>query len=221
MYNLTFDTTAGACSVILQKDGKTLEKISKMASFGQSEILFEQLQAILSNQNIQIKDIDLLGVCVGPGSFTGVRASIAAAKSFGIAHPSIALSGVSAFDAYILSLWGDEIAEYNAVIIETKREDFYIQIFDNSLKKISAPMALYYEDILALLRGHKVSLVGDGVERFLSETSNLSLHAIKMQNMLPIENVAAVANNQYQNKRLDFPKPLYLRSPDVCLKKNN
>ncbi len=219
MYKLSFDTTAAACSIILQKDGRTLEKFSEAAAFGQSEILLPQIKKMLENHNLKMQDIQILGVCAGPGSFTGVRASLAAAKAFGIACPGLTLCGVSAFDAYAMSLWGDEIAECNAVLIETKREDFYIQLFDSGLKKSSAPMALYKEDIMPLLRGQKVSLVGDGVERFLAEPGNLSLHAVKMLPYLPVENVAQVAACQYQNKKPDYPKPIYLRSPDVCLKK--
>lgn len=215
MYILTFDTTAAQCSILLQKDDEVLSKFSKRMDFGQAEALIPQIQIMLNQQGLSFADIAMVTVCVGPGSFTGVRASIAAARAFSIACPDLLVSGVSAFDAYALSLAEDEKAAINAVIIETKRNDFYFQLFDCNLNKLSAPGAGEYEDIINQLRNKKVTLIGDGVERFLSKPSGLSLHFVKMSEALEIEQVAACGLKQLKDKRIDFPKPIYLRSPDV------
>ncbi len=220
MYILAFDTTAAACSIILQQDDKVLARFYRTMDFGQAEVLIPQIRSMLNEQKLSFCDIGLLLVCVGPGSFTGVRSSIAAARTFPLACNNLALGGVSAFDAYVLGLAEDERADLNAVIIETKRADFYIQIFDRELNKLTPPQALAYEDILPLLRGKKVSLTGDGVERFLSSPSGLSLHCIQMPETLDIELLVKAGLKQYQDKRLDYPKPLYLRAPDVTMPKN-
>ncbi len=220
MYILAFDTTAAACSIILQQDDKVLSRYHEIMDFGQAEALIPQIQKMLLAQNLKFSDLNLLLVCVGPGSFTGVRSSISAARTFPLACPDLALDGVSAFDAYVLGLNEEERAEINAVIIETKREDFYIQLFDKELNRLSPPQALAYDDILPLLRNKKVSLIGDGVERFLSRPSGLSLHCIKMPENLDIDLLVKAGLKHYQNKRLDYPKPLYLRAPDVAAPKN-
>lgn len=219
MYILAFDTTAAACSIILQQDDKVLSQFHETMDFGQSEVLIPTISEMLSQHNLKFTDLGLLLVCVGPGSFTGVRSSISAAKTFPLACSELALGGISAFDAYVLGLNENERADVNAVIIETKRDDFYIQLFNRNLQKITPPQALVYEDILPLLRGKKVSLIGDGVERFLSRPSGLSLHSIQMPESLDIELLARAGIKQYQDKRLDYPKPLYLRAPDVSAPK--
>ena len=219
MYTLAFDTTASACSIILQEDNKVLSRFHETMDFGQSEVLIPAISDMLSHNNLKFADLGLVLVCVGPGSFTGVRSSISAARTFPLACPELALGGVSAFDAYVLGLDESERADINAVIIETKREDFYIQLFDKELKKLTPPQALAYEDIVPLLRGKKVSLIGDGVERFLSRPSGLSLHSIQMPESLDIDLLAKAGIKQYQDKRLDYPKPLYLRAPDVSAPK--
>ena len=136
------------------------------------------------------------------------------------ACPKMVVTGVSAFDAYASSLaWNpEEIAPVNAVIIETKREDFYFQLFDAHLNKISEPSAANREDIIAELRGKKVSFIGDGVERFLASPTGLSLHAILIKSHLDIEDLALCAIRKFQKKTTDYPKPIYLRAPDVCVK---
>ncbi len=219
MYILAFDTTAAQCAVILRQDDRVLEKFVQSMEFGQAEVLIPKIDELLFHHRLRFADIGLLGVCTGPGSFTGVRAGIAAARAFSIACPSLTVTGVSAFDAYLHSIDSSELAAVNAVIVETKREDFYFQLFDEKRRKITAPRAAAYADIIAELRNHKVSLAGDGVERFLNRPSGLSLHCIKMQDALPIEKLADCALLQYLDKRTDFPKPLYLRAPDVSAPK--
>lgn len=218
MYTLAFDTTANGVSVLLSKDGKTIDLFQEEMDYGQAEVLIPEIRHILETHNIQFKDLNLTVVCTGPGSFTGVRSSISAARAFGLACPETKIIGVSAFETYAHSLKPEELATINAVIIETKREDFYYQLFDSKLKKTTEPTAGIYEEIIDKLRGPKVTLIGDGVNRFLNKPSGLSLHAIKMLNCPPIENLAACGIKKYQNKIFDFPKPLYLRAPDVCTK---
>lgn len=219
MYSLTFDTTGAACSIILQKDGITLNKFEQVMDFGQAEVLMPQIQKMLVDSKIAFADLDSLFVCVGPGSFTGVRSGIAAAKVFSLASPKLTVGGVSAFEAYIRAFDEREISEVNAVIIETRRDDFYVQLFDRHLQKMEEPQALDYETLRSRLKdkGCLVSLIGDGVERFLSKPSGLNLHAIKMCDSLPIEMLAVAGLKQLSDKKVNYPKPLYLRAPDVTL----
>lgn len=221
MYNLAFDTTAAACSIALLQDDKVIDSYSQAMDFGQAEVLIPQIKTLMENNHLSFDDLDEITVCVGPGSFTGVRSSISAARAFGLAKPKIQICGVNAFDSYLVSLAfsPDEIGFYNVVLIETKREDFYYQIFDENLKPLTEPAADTRENIIAQLRNKKVTMIGDGVERFLMSPTGLSLHCIKDESFLPIENVGLCGYKQYMKKRVDFPKPLYLRAPDVCLKK--
>ena len=172
--------------------------------FGQSEALMPAIKAALDANNLKMKDIDLITVCTGPGSFTGVRSSLSAARTLELALPDIKLTGVSAFEAYIEDIEPDELAEVNAVIIETKRNDFYFQMFDIHKKALSTPEALNYEEIIDKLRNHKVTFTGDGVERFLNHPSGLSLHVINMPDIPPIEALARCGDLRWIKKNLDY-----------------
>ncbi len=217
MYTLSFDTTAAACSIILQKNEQTISLFSQTMEFGQAEVLLPQIKRMLALAKIEFADLGALFVCVGPGSFTGVRSSISAAKVFNLACPLLKVIGVSAFDAYKMTFSDNDIAESNAVIIETRREDFYIQIFDKHMQKTTEPQALMRDDIISLLKGGVVSLAGDGVERFLSTPSGLNIHTVKMFDNLPIETLSTAGKQMLAAKKLNFPKPLYLRAPDVTI----
>jgi len=220
MYSLAFDTTSTGCAIALFSKDECLDVFNREMEFGQAETLIPEIENILQKHHLTFQNLELLTVCVGPGSFTGVRSSISAARAFGLACPKLEVLGVTAFEAYAQGLkWNpQEIAPINAVIIETKREDFYCQLFDDHLHPIDAPMAAVREDIIALLRQHKVTLTGDGVERFLSMPSGLSLHAISSEKRLDIKDLARCGLEHYRRKEHNYPKPLYLRAPDVCVK---
>ena len=220
MYTIAIDTTATSCSVALIKDDKLLDSFVEDMDFGQAEVLIPAIRDLLAKHNLEVRDLGLMVVCVGPGSFTGVRSSISAARAFGLACPQMVVGGVSSFDAYAYALsWNpEEIAPVNAVIIETKREDFYYQLFDEHLIKISDPSAAVRDDIIAALRDKKVTFVGDGVERFLASPTGLSIHAIVMKPHLDVEDLARCGLRKFNRKTTDYPKPLYLRAPDVCVK---
>ena len=219
MYSLAFDTTGRNCSIALLQDSRFVSVFTQSMDFGQAEVLIPQIQKMLVEQNLRFSDLGLISVCDGPGSFTGVRAGVSAARAFNLACPDIPVAGISAFDAYLMELQGDELSARNLVVIETKREDFYFQIFNEDGTKITEPAAGTREEILEQLKGgRKVSVVGDGAERFLYSPTGLSLHCIKMPTGIDIHNVAYCALNQYHNKRINFPKPIYLRAPDVSIK---
>lgn len=218
MYTLVFDTTGFGVCLGLYNDDKLLEKKEKTMEFGQAEELALSVEQILCKYALCFKDVGLLGVCTGPGSFTGVRAGLAFARGLGIGAPETKLTGVSAFEAYAHMLKKENRACYNAVIIETKREDFYFQLFDENLKKITAPAALMREDIVKMLKSHQTSFIGDGVERFLSVSSGLQIKHVELVDMINAEALFAVAQKKYFEKTLDFPKPLYIRGTETCVK---
>lgn len=220
MYTLVFDTTASSCSICLLENGKIIDSFAKNLDFGQSELLLTAIRDMLSQKQLSFDSIGSVFVCVGPGSFTGVRASISAAKIFGIARPEIIISGFTAFDGYVMTLTENDIAACNAVIIETKRDDFYVKFYDNKLNPLGEAETLSRDDVITYLKkqGGLVTLVGDGVERFLNQPSGLSLHGVKMFDAVPLEALAAVAISQQKNKKFNFPKPYYIRPADVTIK---
>ncbi len=218
MYTVVFDTTGHGLALALYNDTNCVKKIEKYEEFGQAEQLAMGLKQIINETNLQMDNVELLGVCVGPGSFTGVRSGLAFARALGVACPSLKLAGVSAFDVYANMLRDKDRAFYNAVVIETKREDFYFQLFDENLVKLTQPLALSREDIAQKLKGHQVSFVGDGVERLLSVPLGLQIKQVEITDMMDIDALFCCAYQKYLQKMLDFPKPLYIRGADTCVK---
>lgn len=211
MYTLVFDTTANGVIMGLYQDKKRLVEIEKIMEFGQAEELAVDVADILKEHNLEFKNIGLLGVGNGPGSFTGVRSGLAFARGLALGHPEVKITGVTAFDVYVRMLREEDRAAYNAVIIETKREDFYFQLFDMHLNKLIEPCALMREEIVKHLKNHQTSFIGDGVERFLSVPCGLQIKQVELPKIIDVDALFEATYQKYLEKNLDFPKPLYIR----------
>jgi len=94
---LAFDTAAAHCAAALLCAGKIHTRIDEMAR-GQAEHLMPMLEEVLAAHGLAWRDLDAIGVGTGPGNFTGIRISVAAARglALGLGIPAV---GVSNFDA--------------------------------------------------------------------------------------------------------------------------
>lgn len=218
MYTLVFDTTGNGIVIALYKDTVCVAKFEKNEEFGQAEDLAAGTARLLKEVGINFSNVGLLGVCTGPGSFTGVRAGLAFARGLALARPELKVTGVSSFEVYANMMDAADRAFYNAVVIETKRDDFYFQLFDENLHKITEPLALTREEIANRLKGHQTSFAGDGAERLLSVSMGLQIKQVELTEMTGEKALFHTVYQKYLQKCLDFPKPLYIRGADICVK---
>lgn len=95
---LGIDTSAGQCAVALfASDGRVWQRAEPMDR-GHAEALFPMIDAVLSDAGVALGDLARIAVCTGPGSFTGVRIGVAAARglALGCGIPAV---GITRFEA--------------------------------------------------------------------------------------------------------------------------
>ena len=93
------------------------------------------LKKSLEKSKLDVKEINYILISLGPGSFTGVRIGIAAAKGLGMPH-KINISGFNNMDILANSI-NDNIKEKRIVtIIKSKKSDYYFQVFNSKKKPI-------------------------------------------------------------------------------------
>ncbi len=95
--SLAFDTSQAACAAALSLDGRVRVRVEEMAR-GQAERLMGMLEEMLAAEGLVWGDLDVIGVGIGPGNFTGIRIGVAAARGLAMAL-KIPAVGVSAFEA--------------------------------------------------------------------------------------------------------------------------
>lgn len=98
---LGFDTSGGWCRAALLRGPTVLALRDEVMARGQGERLMPLLEEVLAEGGLVWRDLAALGVGIGPGNFTGIRISVAAARglALGLGIPAI---GVSRFDALAL-----------------------------------------------------------------------------------------------------------------------
>ncbi len=161
---LAFETSAKACSVALQEDQKLLAECYQNTGLTHSQTLMVMAQDLLKQCGLEAKAVDAIAVAEGPGSFTGVRIGVAAAKGFawGLEKP---LVGVSTLEAMAESLGAYEgIA---CCTMDARRSQVYNALFraeKGVLTRISEDRAMALEELKEELQAipGPVFLVGDG-----------------------------------------------------------
>ena len=164
MLLLAFETSAKAASVALFEGEKLLGESYQLTGLTHSQTLMVMAEDLLKQCSHQPGDVTHVAVAAGPGSFTGVRIGVAAAKGFAWGK-EIPCFGVSTLEAMARGLGLCE--GYICCAMDARRSQVYNAVFQAKnweITRISEDRAISLEDLgkeLAALEG-PVYLVGDG-----------------------------------------------------------
>lgn len=200
MFILAIDTTSNLLTVALYKDNTVLTTHSVYMERGQGEALMPLLQKMFAEVGCSFKELDMVVSAVGPGSFTGVRIGLSVARGLGLAL-NIPVKGVSNFDAIALS-----VPKPCVVALDTKRGDFYAQIYDEN--NITEACVLSQQAVEEL----HLPIVTDKPELF--DTDKVTLYP--MPEIMAVQLIQTVLTYP---ERLFPAEPLYLREADVTVQK--
>ena len=160
---LALDSATGACSVALWQDGAILARRFAVMDRGQSEVLIPMVREVLAEAGTDFPSIDAFGVTTGPGAFTGLRIGLAAARGMALASGR-PLVGVSTFEAVAFGVPPEERQGRRLIVaVESRREDVFIQPFDDELMALGEPRSIRPENLI--LPDSPVLVAGDGAAR--------------------------------------------------------
>lgn len=164
MLILAFETSAKAASVALLEENRLLGESYQNTGMTHSQTLLVMAEDLLKQCGKTVSDITAVAVAAGPGSFTGVRIGVAAAKGFawGAALPCYGVSTLEAM-AESLGIWEG----YLCPCMDARRSQVYNALFyvnQGKLERIREDRAISLEDLKADLqdRDGLIFLVGDG-----------------------------------------------------------
>ena len=181
MLILAFETSAKACSVALHDGQKLLGESYQNTGLTHSQTLMTMAEDLMKTCGKAVKDVTHLAVAAGPGSFTGVRIGVAAAKGFAWGA-ELPVYGVSTLEAMALSLGAFD--GHVCACMDARRNQVYNAVFladGGALERVSDDRAISLAELKHELEhiDGPIYLVGDGAEltyRTLSgELDNLIL----------------------------------------------
>lgn len=162
---LHLETSTKNCSVSISRNSELLCLCEEFdQNYGHSEKLHQFVNWALEGAEISLKEIDAVCVSKGPGSYTGLRIGVSAAKGFcfGLDIPMISLNSL---EILAQSQIGNDF-ELIIPMIDARRMEVYTAVFDGNGKQISHIEAkILDENTFQEFTDKKIAFVGDGVEK--------------------------------------------------------
>ena len=210
---LNIETATTNCSVSLSKDGETLVlKEDYNNSYSHAERLHVYIEDVLKTANIESSDLDAIAISKGPGSYTGLRIGVSAAKGlcYALDKPLISIFTLEALAHQINIVKGIIVP-----MLDARRMEVYSAIFDSEYNQIRDTQAQIIDETSfnEYLEKSKVYFIGNGVEK----TKNVISHpnANFVEDKLPsAKEMSILAFNKYRKKKFEnvaYFEPYYLK----------
>jgi tRNA threonylcarbamoyladenosine biosynthesis protein TsaB len=215
MLVLAIDTALEACSAAIfdSDQGAIIAADTEIMARGHAEASMPLVERVIREAGLDFFAIDRIAVTVGPGSFTGLRVGIAAARGIALAARKeiVGITTLAALAAPYLA------AEPNAPVaaaIDGRHRHVYFQLYGAQGRVLLSPRIVPVEDAVHAAAGASARLVGSGA-RMMADIwpDPIHLPAIDERRAPDIDWVARLGADA--NAREAPPKPLYLRPPDA------
>ncbi len=220
---LALETAAKAVSAAITEDGKVLAAGYQDTGLTHSATLMPIVEGLFRNTGLAPVDVDVVAVSAGPGSFTGVRIGVSAAKgiAFAVEKPAAAVSTLAALARNVAFADGLIICAMDA-----RRQQVYNALFEAKngiLTRLTPDRAISLEDLAAELRNdpRPRRIVGDGARLcmdFMTEAGILCRLApphLVMQNAVSVALEAEVLAAEGKLVTAQELAPVYLRPPQA------
>ncbi len=205
---LAVDTAGAWASVALFRGRDRLAASAREAMHGQAEFLVPMIGTVLDEAGMAAAGIDRIAVGIGPGSFTGLRVAIAAAKGLSLALGK-PICGISNFQASAASAGGAGDLPF-LVILDSRREDPYAAWLSPDLGFRQPPAAMGWAEIAAEAESAGAAiLTGDGAPSWPGPLP-ACLHP-----RLARADAASIARLAADPAFRQMAAPAYLRPPDA------
>lgn len=163
---LALESSATAASVALCQGEELIAQSFLHTGLTHSQTLLPMAQRLLADCGLTVRDLDLIAVAAGPGSFTGLRIGVAAAKGLAWAA-QLPCAGCSTLEAMAWSLAG--FSGQVCAAMDARRHQVYnarFQVDGTAPRRLTPDRAIALEDLIEELKGCDTPqlVVGDGAQ---------------------------------------------------------
>ncbi len=213
---LDIDTALPAVSVCVLDDGAAMPEVSETVAMerGHAEALLPMIDRVMARVEGSFSAIDRVAVTVGPGSFTGLRVGIAAARAIGIAC-GVPVVGVSTLAALAAPLILDEKTDLVAVAIDARHGNVYFAAFEPDGRTYRLPCLLPVREAIRSLGAGPIRLAGSGAPMLAIEAWSIGI-SVDVAGATTAPDIAFVARlGLLADPAMAPARPLYLKPPDA------
>ena len=211
---LALDTASGDIAVCVYdtKNNRSLSSRTETLGKGHAEHLLPMIDTGLKEAGLSYSDITKVAVTSGPGSFTGLRVGLSAARGFALAL-SVPAVGISVLDCLIHH--ARELGGLGPIVaaIDARRDEAYVQIdTDAHAPDNGSPRLMLMDDLAAQIENGNYALCGSAAQKIVAMTNGPTaiIHDLGTAPIEVLAKLGAKAEAQPEG-----PVPLYLRSADA------
>ena len=210
---LNIETTTTNCSVSLSKKGETLVlREDYNVNYSHAESLHVFIDEVVKSAKIDLSNIDAIAVSKGPGSYTGLRIGVSAAKGlcYALDKPLISVSTLESLSYQVKIDQG-----FVVPMLDARRMEIYSAVFEANLNQVREIRAEILDEnsFSEYLSKEKVYFIGNGVEK--AKTVIRNENAIFIENKLPSANeLGNLAYQKYLKSEFEdvaYFEPYYLK----------
>ncbi len=213
---LAIDTALAACSAAVLDTGVLGVMASESLSMtrGHAEALMPLIADLMRRAELAFADIDRIVVTTGPGSFTGLRVGIAAARGIALAADKPAF-GVSTLSAYAAPYLADDDTSPVIAAIDARHDHVYLQVFGPAGRIVIAPRLAALSEAARAAAEAPSRIVGSAAQAVADRLPKgapapLRVDARDAPDIVWVARMGAVLSEGQSP-----PKPQYLRAPDA------
>ncbi|MFP6745160.1 MAG: tRNA (adenosine(37)-N6)-threonylcarbamoyltransferase complex dimerization subunit type 1 TsaB [Alphaproteobacteria bacterium] len=214
---LAIDTATAACSAALMVGDAIVTRRFVPMARGHAEALMPMVEAVMAEAGAAYGDLDLIATTVGPGTFTGLRVGLAAARGLAVAG-GLPVVGVTTLEALAHGV-DPGVRQGRSVVaaLDARRGEVYVQAFDDGLKPVAPAAAL--RPLAAVLPAGPVVIAGSGAGLVRGALDRGGADVVIDDALLPdAAVVAALAGRRFDpGVATPPPEPLYLRGSGARL----
>lgn len=213
---LGIDTATRVCSVAVTRDGAVLGEVNIDAGTTHSQKLLLAMEQALRQAGLGKEEIDLVGVSMGPGSFTGLRIGLATAEAFAYARKQ-PLHGVNTLMALACNC--REEGRLLSPIIDAQKGNYYQALYRwqaGELCCLAPTEIVNVEKLLERIQGRECLLLGEcGKLKDLPGNIEVAEDEIRMPLARSICYLSQRDYNREQDQRIFGLEPYYIRRSEA------
>lgn len=215
-YIIQLETTTKQCSVALSYKGNCISKKVLLAEhFSHDEKLHVFIREVLQEASVGFSELDAVSISKGPGSYTGLRIGVAAAKGLCFAL-DLPLIGIHTLELMVQPFIGKAEYAFFIPMLDARRMEVYTAVFDNSKTWIQETNALVLEaqSFYDLIGDSPCLVFGNGASKFKTLQPKINAHFTETVSYPSAEDMSRLAWLEFQKKNFEDLatfEPFYLK----------
>ena len=227
---LCLETSTAVCSVSLVDNGNVIALRESLDGQNHAEKITIFIDEVMKEAGVAYKDLDAVATSMGPGSYTGLRIGVSAAKGlcYAMEKPLIAIDTLAAMaNGFVSNQLSAVSSQQSAVssqqsmvlcpMIDARRMEVYTAFFNEKLEKISDTEALIVDEnsFMELKQNNHLYLFGDGADKLADLFENEVNITVVEKFHCSAAYMAKLADEAFKNKQfvdVAYFEPFYLKN---------